>query len=52
MYFSKINRLYDEGWYITYWTARGGTSKIDYRDFTTKQLQEWGCKFNKLIIGE
>jgi acetyltransferase-like isoleucine patch superfamily enzyme len=49
---SKINKLYNDGWHITYWTARGGTSKIDYRNFTTKQLQEWGCKFNKLIIGK
>ena len=49
---NKINRLKDEGWHITYWTARGNSSKIDYRDFTLNQLSEWGCKFDKLIIGE
>ena len=25
----KINRLYDEGWHITYWTARGGHTQRD-----------------------
>ena len=49
---NKINRLKDEGWHVTYWTARGNSSKIDYKDFTLKQLSEWGCKFDKLIIGE
>ena len=48
---TKINRLKDEGWHITYWTARGNSSKIDYREFTINQLTEWGCKFDKLIIG-
>tara|TARA_Y100000114_G_scaffold155430_1_gene179578 strand:- start:5399 stop:6154 length:756 start_codon:yes stop_codon:yes gene_type:complete len=48
---TKINRLKDEGWHITYWTARGNSSKIDYREFTINQLKEWGCKFDKLIIG-
>ena len=24
---SKINKLYDEGWYIIYWTARGASEK-------------------------
>tara|TARA_R100001509_G_scaffold48247_2_gene26198 strand:+ start:7546 stop:8301 length:756 start_codon:yes stop_codon:yes gene_type:complete len=49
---NKINRLKDEGWHITYWTARGNSSKIDYREFTHNQLTEWGCKFDKLIVGE
>ena len=24
---AKINKLYDEGWYVIYWTARGGSEK-------------------------
>ena len=24
---AKINKLYDEGWKIVYWTARGGSEK-------------------------
>ena len=33
----KINKLYDKGHEITYWTARGSFSKIDYFDLTKKQ---------------
>lgn len=48
---AKINKLYDEGWEITYWTARGGHSNIDYYDLTEKQLKEWGCKYDDIITG-
>ena len=48
---NKINKLYDEGWKIIYWTARGAVSKIDYTDYTNKQLKEWGCRFHELITG-
>lgn len=47
----KINKLYNEGWKIVYWTARGSESKIDYTDYTWKQLEKWGCKFHELITG-
>ena len=49
---AKINKLYDEGWIIVYWTARGAISKVDYREHTEKQLKEWGCKYHSLSIGE
>lgn len=45
---SKINRLYEEGNQITYWTARGGSSGIDWTDLTRKQLKDWGCKYDEL----
>jgi histidinol phosphatase-like enzyme len=44
----KINSLYDEGHRIVYWTARGGTTGIDWRDVTEKQLKEWGVKYHDL----
>ena len=47
----KINKLYDEGWKIVYWTARGSVSKKDYTDYTWKQLVSWGCKFHDLVTG-
>tara|TARA_Y100000590_G_scaffold147747_2_gene169706 strand:+ start:8193 stop:8558 length:366 start_codon:yes stop_codon:yes gene_type:complete len=52
----KINNLYDEGWYVIYWTARGGSEKSKkegkcYYDFTWKQLESWGCKFHELSTG-
>jgi hypothetical protein len=44
----KINKLYNEGNTIIYWTARGAVSKIDYTDLTLHQLIEWGCFFTDL----
>ena len=48
----KINKLYDEGNYIKYWSARGSTTGIDYSKLTGKQLTEWGCKFNEFSVGD
>lgn len=47
----KINKLYDDGWKIVYWTARGSVSKKDYTEYTWQQLNDWGCKFHDLITG-
>ncbi len=47
----KINKLYDEGWEVTYWTARGGFTGVDYYDLTKKQIDEWGCKYHDLQVG-
>ena len=38
----KINKLYDEGNKIVYWTARGTVTKIDWYNVTKNQLKEWG----------
>jgi hypothetical protein len=42
----KINKLWDEGDTIIYWTARGSRSGIDWTEFTRNQLESWGCKFD------
>ena len=52
----KINKLYDNGWMVVYWTARGGSEKskkagLCYYDFTWSQLKSWGCKFHDLSTG-
>ncbi len=47
----KINDLYDAGWKIVYWTARGAVSKRDYYSHTKKQLDSWGCKYHELVTG-
>ncbi len=44
----KINKLWDEGNTIVYWTARGSRSGIDWTEFTREQLTSWGCKFHDL----
>ena len=45
---AKINKLYDEGNTIIYWTARGGTTGLDWTEVTIKQLKTWGCKYHEL----
>ena len=61
----KINKLYDEGHYIIYMTARAmGRNKdlphaeaakkaVDVVEPLTKmQLDIWGCKYHQLIFGK
>jgi hypothetical protein len=48
----KINKLYEEGNTITYWTARGSVTKIDWYNVTKKQLEMWGCKYHNLSVGK
>jgi len=48
---AKINGLYNAGWKIIYWTARGSVSGKDYTDHTQTQLKEWGCKYHELVTG-
>jgi len=49
---AKINKLHNEGHTITYWTARGSVTKIDWVQVTHQQLTEWGCKYHHLSVGE
>ena len=44
----KLNKLFDEGNEIHYWTARGGNSGLDWTELTHKQLSEWGVKFTSV----
>ena len=48
----KINKLYDEGYHIKYWTARGTVSKVDYYELTKSQLNKWEAKHHELSVGE
>ena len=48
---SKINKLYDEGHEITYWTARGTVTDLDWLETTANQLDEWGCQYHMLSVG-
>jgi len=55
-----INKLYDEGHYIKYFTARGmGTYHDDSKlaearwlELTKLQLSIWNCKYHELIMGK
>jgi len=56
----KLNDLYDKGHTLIYLTARGmGRSGGDATkasemlyDFTKKQLDKWGVKYHKLVLGK
>tara|TARA_R110002051_G_C8711795_1_gene495661 strand:- start:80 stop:781 length:702 start_codon:yes stop_codon:yes gene_type:complete len=48
----KINSLYKEGHTIVFFTARGGTSGINWTDLTKKQLKKWGVKYHELIMNK
>ena len=55
-----INKLYDEGNTIKYFTARGMGRFKGNRDravesfhaITESQLDRWGCKYHQLILGK
>ena len=47
---AKINKLYDEGNTIVYWTARGSRKQINWRELTSKQLDAWGAKYHELEV--
>lgn len=48
----KINKLYNEGHTIIYWTARGTKTGKNWFKITYKQLTEWGCLFHELRMGK
>jgi capsule biosynthesis phosphatase len=55
-----INKLYDKGNTIVYFTARGMNTYSDnvilakdkWFDFTKNQLQKWNAKYHDLILGK
>ena len=49
---NEINKLYDSGNTIVYFTARGYVTGVDWEEVTLKQFKEWGVKFNELKFGK
>ena len=49
---TKINKLYDNGNVIIYWTARGTSTGINWFTITLDQLNTWKCKFHELRMGK
>lgn len=47
----RVNQLFKE-YTIIYSTSRGYASGIDYEVLTKKQLAEWGCEYDELIMGK
>ncbi len=48
----KINRLYEGGHRVLFFTARGGTTGIDWHERTRRQLDAWGVKYHRIIMGK
>lgn len=43
-----FNGLYESGYTIVYWTARGSRTGIDWIEVTKNQLQQWNVKYHEL----
>ncbi len=49
---SIMNKLYEEGHKITYWSARGTLTGINWYNITRDQFARWEVKYHHLILGE
>lgn len=49
---NKVNKLYDEGNTIIYWTARGTMTGVNWFKITLDQLNKWGCKYTELRMNK
>lgn len=47
----KVRAYKKRGDHIIIMTARGASSKTDWREFTAKQLDEFGIPYDQLIVG-
>ena len=47
-----INNLKKQGHHIIFFTARGSTTGLDWKDLTERQLEEWGIKYDELVLGK
>lgn len=48
----KVNKLFEEGNTIYFYTARGATTGIDWKKTTKIQFQNWGVKYHKIFFGK
>ena len=47
-----LNRRFELGDEIVYWTARGTVTGIDWYSVTYEQLTRWGCHYTELRMGK
>jgi len=47
-----VNKLYKEGHKIILHTARGWTTKINWKALTERQLSEWNVMYHELVMGK
>lgn len=46
---AKVNKFYEDGYYIKIYTARGQFTGTDRMELTAQQLNQWGVKFHELL---
>lgn len=49
---AEVNRYFDDGHTVVYWTARGTETGIDWREVTEGQLRSWGVRYHQLMFGK
>ncbi len=47
-----LNALYDRGFYIVLFTARGYKTGIDWKGVTVRQMEEWHVHYHELLFGK
>lgn len=47
-----LNALYDKGFHIVLFTARGYSTGIDWKDVTARQMKDWNVHFHELLFGK
>jgi len=47
-----INYLHRNGAIVHLYTARGGSSGIDWSEYTGRQMEEWGVEYDKLVFNK
>ena len=48
----KVNKLYDEGNKIIFYTARGTKTHINWFKITKNQLKKWNVKYHELKMSK
>ena len=48
----NVKRLKQMGAKVVFFTARGTTTKMDWRALTEKQLEDWGVPYDCLLFGK
>lgn len=49
---NELNRRYEAGDKIIYFTARGSETGIDWRELTERQFEDWGVKYDALLFNK
>lgn len=47
-----INALYQKGYHITLFTARGYTTGLNWEQITKEQMRRWGVQYHELLFGK